>query len=324
MRLLQVCNVGNIVGGTAACAWSTTRALPDWEHVVWFRGRPTAETHEAFRGCRIEQGSVLSESKLRELAADIVLLHNTPAQAVPWGEGCPGQTGGVLHYRHSAGGVAAGADARLVCSRFLQQQLGVQDALVLNQGVPCPAYVSGPDVRGIMDRLRVGRLCTPTGRKWPTSLLDFYGKLAERHPEVDWEFVGCPASLQSRLEECLRGRVCFFPAGWGARSRMHGWHALLYSQPEYPESFGRVCAEAMRCGCVPIVDRLGGFVEQVTEGTGWLCADGEQFSEALGALCEPGRWRDRSRRCRETAESRFSHRAYRNGLLNAMSLLFCK
>ena len=53
MRLLQVCNVGRIVGGTAACAWSITRAFPDLEHHVAFLSSITDETQRGFAGTHV-------------------------------------------------------------------------------------------------------------------------------------------------------------------------------------------------------------------------------------------------------------------------------
>ncbi len=326
MRLLQVCNVGNIVGGTAACAWTTVRALPEWEHLLWFRTRPTAATRRHFQGCQIKWGARLSSDQLRALGADVILLHNTPAAAVSWGSGLPIKLPSVVQYAHSAGRDLAGGHARLACSRYLASQLGWTEDEVLLQGVPIPEGSSQPDLRERADRWLIGRLCTPTARKWPAELIEFYRHLATRHPQVDWEFVGCPEALQPSLRRAIlevpteetasgRERIRFLPAGWEARSRLLHWHALLYSQPSLPETFGRVCAEAMRCGCVPIVDRQGGFVEQVQAGTGWLCGSPEEFAERLGGLCKPGVWRELSGACRQLGDRLFSLQSYRTRLL---------
>ena len=107
----------------------------------------------------------------------------------------------------------------------------------------------------------IGRICTPQQKKWPNDVDEFYGRLADSYPQIRWEFIGCPTELQSRLSTVCHGRTTFLPAGWGARSRLWNWDALLYHNPQVTESFGRTVAEAMRAGCIPIVDDRGGFRE---------------------------------------------------------------
>ena len=67
---------------------------------------------------------------------------------------------------------------------------------------------------------------------------------------------------------------------------MAKWDILLYSNRDVPESFGRTAAEAMRAGCVPVMDRLGGFVEQVRAGCGYLCSTRDDFVAALEELSD--------------------------------------
>jgi glycosyltransferase involved in cell wall biosynthesis len=162
--------------------------------------------------------------------------------------------------------------------------------------------------------LVVGRICTPSARKWPTELVPFYRDLSERHPEVRWEFVGCPTDLQARLGEAVSDRATFVPASFEARRRYWNWDVLLYHHPTLTETFGRTVAEAMRAGCIPVVDDRGGFREQIAEGTGFLCAELAEFSSALSQLEEMGERRGRSRRCRAHADERFSLERFRREL----------
>ncbi len=118
-------------------------------------------------------------------------------------------------------------------------------------------------------------------------LIAFYAELSQRFPDVSWEFVGCPSSMQRDLTHACQGRTRFYNAGWERRSLLGRWDAILYHQPELPESFGRVVAEAMRVGCVPIVDRQGGFIEQLSAGGGWLCGSQEDFFQAVEQLHDP-------------------------------------
>ncbi len=300
MQLLQVCNVGNICGGTAACAWTITRALPNWKHSVWFFSPPTLETQRVFGDVRILAGSQLSPDRLLSLRPDLILWHNTAAERMVNPQRVP-----AIQYQHSAGRRGK-ADGHVYCSRWLATECGESGGRVLYQPVPIPPQPEDGTSRGMSDRLTVGRICTPQPHKWPVDLIPFYSQLATQFPLIDWEFVGCPPAMESALKEACRGRAAFHSAGWMARQHLWRWDVLLYRQPGCVESFGRVCAEALRAGCIPIVDNLGGFREQVVEGTGFLCADELAIHAALRQLMDLNQRREFSRRAQEHGNARFS------------------
>ncbi|QDT52167.1 Glycosyl transferases group 1 [Caulifigura coniformis] len=310
MKLLQVCNVGRIVGGTAACAWSITRAFPDIEHHVAFLSPISEETDAAFGGSRLLHCERISNSLVRDLGCEAVILHNTAQGRVE-----PIEAAWTLQYVHSKGTRAA-ADCTRYCSSWLAKAcLGDRATAddVLYQCVPRPV---GSLRREVHCRpLVVGRICTPTTAKWPASLTDFYADLAARLPWVWWEFVGCPAEFEPALHGSCNGRAAFHPAGWSARSHLARWDALLYHHPSMTESFGRVVAEAMRAGCVPIVDARGGFLEQVTPASGEVCASTTEFAEALGRLSEDGRRLAMAAEARRRGDELFSLASFRERLL---------
>src|SRR5690606_9398111 len=136
--------------------------------------------------------------------------------------------------------------------------------------------------------------------------------------EIDWEFVGCSPVLQNAIQKACAGRATFHPPSWEARSRLYGWDAMLYHHPELPESFGRTCAEALRAGCIPIVDDRGGFSEQLS-GTalaeaGCLCRTPEDFQPILAAIQDRAmRW-TLSRTARAVGDDRFSLAEFANRL----------
>ncbi|HVJ84980.1 MAG TPA: glycosyltransferase [Caulifigura sp.] len=306
MTLLQVCNVGRIVGGTAACAWSITRAFLDVTQHVAFLSSITDDTRAAFAGATLHQCGRISDALVRELGADAVILHNTAPERCDvirsvW----------TLQYVHSRGRRAA-ADRTVYCSRWLAEQCHASPECVLYQPVPRPVAIDG---RGRSGLLTVGRICTPTVAKWPTELVDIYADLAGCHPDVAWEFVGCPAALLKPLSNACRGRALFHAAGWQARSYLARWDVLLYHNPRLAESFGRTVAEAMRAGCVPVVDAAGGFVEQVLPGTGYLCRNRADFIAALGELKYPGLRASVSAAAVRSADERFSMAAFRKRLI---------
>jgi glycosyltransferase involved in cell wall biosynthesis len=301
MHLLQVCNVGNVCGGTAACVWTITRALPGCRHAVLFLTPPTSETRRAFAHCRIESQRRVTQEFVARLAPDAVILHNTLPDRSPRLRGTVS-----IQYRHSTG-ERVEADLEVACSRFLAEQLR-RDIPVLYQGVPLPPRRDGKeDKRHFDDELVIGRICTPIHRKWPDSLIPFYRELHRRFPEAGWEFVGAPEGLQSELADACGGRVRFHQAHWQARSHLQRWHVLLYHHPNLTETFGRTVAEAMRAGCVPVVDDRGGFREQITSGTnGFLARSADEFAQAIAAIHDPSfRWL-LSRQARTSAEARFS------------------
>lgn len=285
MKLLQVCNVGDICGGTAACAWSITRSLPEVRHAVLFLSPPTPDTRTAFADCHIAAVEHVSQAIIAPFDPDVVLLHNTPRSradplAVPL----------LVQYLHSRI-TPAPADVTVACSAWLRSQYppeavdGVlyQPTVAVGEATKAP-FRDSPSLGAAPRRLVIGRLCTPTPRKWPRELLSFYAWLADRHPLVNWEFVGCPAAMQSQLSAVCSGRARFLPAEPAARRHLQRWDALLYHHPHLTETFGRTVAEALQCGCIPIVDDRGGFREQFGPDAGWLCRSSGEFSRAIEQL----------------------------------------
>ena len=330
-HLLQCANVGTVVGGTGACAWTVTRALPGLRHTLGFFGAMAPETREVSRGVALCRLGRLEPSLVRDLGADLVLLHYTPAHRVL----APLPAPSVL-YLHSYQTAPAPADLTIYCSGWLAERYGADPRLVCHQGVPVPPPPTGspPPLRGRdgvgenrarrrgVGDLVVGRLCTPSGRKWPAWLPDFYRDLTRSAPTARWEFVGCPESLHAELRRACDGRARFHEASWSARSHLWNWDVLCYSNPELPESFGRVCAEAMRTGCVPVVDDQGGFREQVEDGrSGFLCRSPAQFAAALGRLEDPSLRRDLGAEACRRADQQFSVTAFARRLRRWMEVV---
>ncbi|MCH7988078.1 MAG: glycosyltransferase family 4 protein [Planctomycetes bacterium] len=301
MKILQICNVGQIVGGTAACAWTLSRSLPNCQHHVVFLSSISEETGPAFSGCRVEQWNEVTASAVKSVNPDVVILHNISCRRVE--KRLPAVTIEYLHSKISP----ALADLTLFCSDWLAQLYGADSHNVCWQAVPRPKRLNGAgETRSLRTDPVIGRICTPQHRKWPDGTVAFYAGLANRFPNVQWEFVGCPRKLQRSLRDACDGKAGFFSASWSVRSRLWHWDAMLYHHPTLTESFGRTVAESMRAGCVPIVDDRGGFREQVQEGCGFLCKKEIEFSDAVEQLMSPAhRWRI-SRACRVHADEHFS------------------
>ena len=191
---------------------------------------------------------------------------------------------------------------------------------MLYQGVPRPPRdeVNG-DARDRGDFV-VGRICTPTVAKWPREALELTAGLARRFPAVRWELVGCPNGQRTAWNQAKRGRVTFWEASWEARRHFWRWHALVYHNPAVTETFGRTVAEAMRAGCVPIVDDRGGFREQVELGTGFLCRTEGDFAAAFERLWNRDDWRVVSERAMQRGNERFGLERFGGELLREFAL----
>ncbi len=299
MHLLQVCNVGQIVGGTAACAWSITRAWPQLTHSVAFLSRVDAVTRQVFAPHQVLNWPHCTSDRIRQVNPDLVILHNIAANHTSlWGGALTTQ------YVHSEGHRVP-ADHTVYCSHWLAEKCRAKTPQVLWQGVPLPTASFHPSPREER-RLRIGRICTPTARKWPDSLPAFYSELATQHPHVDWEFVGCPAAMQSVLKSACGSQATFHPAGWQARSHVWHWDALLYHHPTLTESFGRTVAEAARAGCIPIVDDRGGFSEQCIILGSRGCRTSTDFGDAITELSDPDFRQRLSQSVQQRANEHFS------------------
>lgn len=308
LKLLQVINVGQITGGTAACAWSVTRALPAWDHQIVCRSALQPDLVATFAPVPVVRWPQLTADRVQAAGADLVLLHNISAGNVE--VPLPVPTVQYVHSRISP----APADLMVYCSHWLAERSGGRADQVLWQGVPLAWEFDVAAPRPSRPQMVIGRLCTPQAKKWPAEALARYSGWASAFPGLAWEFVGCPLERQEELRRACGGRAEFFPADWSARARFWRWNALLYHNPQVVESFGRTAAEAMRCGCIPILDAHGGFCEQIVPGTGFLCQTPDDFTAALHALQDSELRRVRSLACHRHAGRHFSLRRFAHDL----------
>lgn len=300
--LLQVCNVGTVLGGTGACAFSVARSLPRYSHHLWCFGEIRQDLKEVWRGAAPRHIERLDGEEISRLNPDKVILHNT---------GCGRVVGEwrtkTVQYVHSRIDFYRAEKIRY-CSRYLARLYGAGEEQVWWQPVPLPfrPKVIRQPRRFATDDLVVGRLCTPGMKKYPREVLQVYELLNKIHPHIRWEFVGAPVELRDALQNACGQRATFHPAGWARRELLWTWDVLLYSHPTLTETFGRTVAEAMRTGCVPIVDARGGFVEQLEDGGGVLCQNPQEFVVALTQASRPEVWEELSAMGRRIADERYS------------------
>lgn len=290
-----------------------TRALPSFRHRVLFLSPPDRETIEAFAPVPVSWKSTVTPRDIERVEADVVLLHNVSAARVVGKLPAP-----AVLYLHSAIDRPVRAEVAVCCSYWLASRLGMPPWRVLWQACELNGagrWAAKRQRRGLV----VGRICTPVAKKWPTSVVSFYAELADRCPDIAWEFVGCPASLQPKLRVACRDRIRFYPAGWQQRELLIGWDAMLYSHPAVVESFGRTAAEAMLAGCIPVVDRRGGFIEQIPPDCGFLCDTIDEFAAALRKLRDDDVRQTASARGQQHAQAWFSLPRFARDLVSWLS-----
>lgn len=326
MKLLQICNVSSITGGTFGCAYSIAKSLPDWNHEVRAincgRGNPPRESADLFPGKIVVEPGPVSSTYVEESDPDMIIFHNTHIASIP-----PHVDRKIakIYYQHSAfgGAVAARrkADIHFVVSKWLADKANVDDSLILHQPCPVPKKHEGIE-RSTSGKVVIGRICTPEKKKWPENnsigLCEFIDEnLGGIGEGIHWEFVGCPAELQARAENSLKS-CSFIPASYEARSRMHLWDMMVYHNPSVPESYGRTVCEAQRCSVVPVVTDQAGFQCQIYNGfDGFLCAEHEDFVNAIRPLLKhPTTLTAMQSNAKSAGDLRGSLSRFRDSLLN--------
>lgn len=315
MKLLQVVNVSNLLGGTFACAFTISRALPDFQHlIIAISSCDRGIDNELSRVCGFDvvRKTRILPADFDSFNPDVVIFHNTPPHLFP---NYVPEDVVTFFYSHSAVMMTESRNRSLVVwavSRWLAEKVNIGYDFVVHQPVPLPP---GSPNRG--ETLRIGRLCTPTNsKKWRLEeIVPLYTRLSKVHTDVQWEFVGCPEPYMSQVAKCCQGRVVFHDASWDARSLLWEWDAMLYDSL-LEESYGRVVCESQRCGCIPIVSHRGGFIEQIQNGQdGFLCDGVDKFDYAIGYVKDGERLRYLRESAMQSGDVRGSLSAWRRKFL---------
>lgn len=315
---MQFNNVGSLVGGTGACAFTVAQCFPEMTRAIYTFGSPSRELLEECKieGIEVFSNKVSTEEAIEQFKPDFVILHNTNPGRIP--EMDPRIP--VIFYQHSNFSMARASrdrsDVFFVCSRHLARQAGVDEKFVLYQPVPMPPHRTATRD----ENPSIGRICTPKASKW--KIEDFsgvYRHLAERFTSVRFDFVGAPQEVRPAITEILGDQAAFFNPSWEERWRLRAWHGMLYSS-SLEESYGRVVCEAQRAGCVPIVSRLGGFVEQINPCvTGALCASPEEYGDAVQMLLDE---KYDLGKMKESGDFRGGANQFRGRLIEVLKVLF--
>lgn len=154
-----------------------------------------------------------------------------------------------------------------------------------------------------LDRSGVMTVATATARTVPLKGLTTFVRAAARLPDVPFSIVGGGdrATLRS-IREDAPPNVTFVDwlAPHALRRRMQ--RCKVYAQLSAYESFGMALAEAMQCGCVPVVTRRGAL-PSVVGPVGWYVPYGDAAATARAlreALAAPPEASDAAHRRIET------------------------
>lgn len=149
--------------------------------------------------------------------------------------------------------------------------------------------------------------------------LDAFVEAAAHLPEIKFLIVGVSDHDRKILEDRihsdnleLKGRV----SSDGLIALYQ--RAKVYCQLSYRESFGVALAEAMACGCVPVVTNRGALPE-VVNGVGFFVSygDGVAAAEAIAKALDSSKGRE----ARELVERKFSLKKRENRLLSRINRL---
>lgn len=277
-KILQVCNVSSMTGGTGRCAFDIAQSFPDCQnHIHAMSGnRMSAEVMKTFchdRGFAFSHGGV---DQILTADHDLMILHNSR-----WNQIGMMPLDRAVYLWHSGGGCAktsAKCRSAIANSKWLRDR--IDPALeFIHQPVSVP---EGQRQTGKRTILRIGRIATPGNRhKWKANeIIPIYQKIRRLNRPMLWEFVGCPSWLETELRFIHSG-VKFYQASVLAQEHFWNWDVMLYTST-LAESYGRTVAEAQMCGCIPIVPDRGGFSEQIRNGVdGFLCVGSDEYYNAV-------------------------------------------
>lgn len=171
---------------------------------------------------------------------------------------------------------------------------------LVHNGVDTEKFRPGPAKENLV--VTVGSVSDE--RKLRLKGWDTFLEAAGLVPEARFQVVGPIAEhVLSRLEGRMPGNVCF--SGYVPHEDLAGVYgkAKVYCQLSMHESFGIALAEAMSCGCVPVVTAAGALPEVVGDA-GYVVPVGDAKA-AAGAIREALGSGD-GRKARERVKSLFS------------------
>jgi len=151
-------------------------------------------------------------------------------------------------------------------------------------------------------------------------LLNFV-KVAVAMPEVRFILIGgCIDGSIEELKQIAPHNLEFAGAMYGDDLIQQLQRAKVYVQASAYESFGMAVAEAMLCGCIPVVTERGALPEVVGE-TGYIVPYGDLSAMAEAIKKALAADEDAQKRCQEWIQQQYPYEKRKKALLHQLEAL---
>ena len=222
------------------------------------------------------------------------------------------------HKRKYADFVLKNADLVLAVSEFTKKEAIVrvtsQKIKLIYNAIDTDKFVPGSEKKNLV-------ITVASGTKNVIKLkgIDTFAKAAEHIPGTRFLVLG----LSDKDREFL-GAKCPSPnlelSGYMSQTDLIKYYqkAKVYCQLSYRESFGVALAEAMACGCVPVVTERAALPE-VVGNTGIYVPYDDEKATAKGI--EEALRSDKGRKARERVESHFTGKRRETELVKAVRMI---
>ena len=200
------------------------------------------------------------------------------------------------------------ANSRAAATQLQLEGVPAAKIRVIANGVDCDRYTTSARQRPIRRIVTVANLREEKGHD---TLIGAAALLAERHPEVDFAFIGDGPRRAALVRQVnlrgLRKRIHFL----GERDDIPAQLAAadVFVLPSRTEAFPNALLEAMATGLPVIASRVGGIPELIASGVDGVLVNADAPQEVAAAITDlierPSYAAALGRAARATAEHRF-------------------
>lgn len=222
------------------------------------------------------------------------------------------------HKKIHADFVLKNADIILAVSEFTQTEVlsraKPKNVMVLYNGVDVDKFRSKGEKENLVITVASG-----SGNVIALKGLNAFLGAASQLPEVEFLVLGLSKEDRDKLEAKSTENVEL--CGYVSHEELVSFYqrARVYCQLSYRESFGVALAEAMACGCVPVVTDRGALPEVVGD-TGFYVPYGDEKATAEGI--KNALRSERGAIARKRIEDMFSLREREKGLMESIEKLY--
>jgi glycosyltransferase involved in cell wall biosynthesis len=210
------------------------------------------------------------------------------------------------------------ADIILAVSKFTEGEVLARTkhrkVIVIYNGINTDKFVPGSDKKNLV-------ITVASGTKNVIKLkgIEAFARAAEHIPDAKFLVLGLSDNDREILQVKYPSPNLELCGYISQRDLIKCYQkARVYCQLSYRESFGVALAEAMACGCVPVVTERAALPEVVGNTGIYVPYDDE---EATAKAIEEALRSDKGEKARERVESRFSGKKREIELLKAIKMI---